>query len=254
MPTSEPLPDSLAGWLEYIEALHPKTIAMGLDRVNEVKRRMHLSPQFPLIIVGGTNGKGSTCAMLERLYTKAGYRVGCYTSPHFLRYNERVRVGCAEISDEDLLSAFAAVEEARENTPLTYFEFGTLAALWHFVRSDLDVAVLEVGLGGRLDAVNVFEPACTIVTAVDFDHMDFLGSSRESIGFEKAGIFRKGVPAICGDTNPPESLVRHARAVAAHLALLGADFHVYQNGDTWTYVGGDTTLAECPARRGGTHN
>lgn len=246
MPTSEPLPDSLAGWLEYIEALHPKSIAMGLDRVNEVKQRLNLTPQFPVIIVGGTNGKGSACAMLEHIYSKAGHRVGCYTSPHFLRYNERVRVACREITDEELLPAFAAVEKARESTPLTYFEFGTLAALWHFMQSDLDVAVLEVGLGGRLDAVNVFEPACTIVTTVDFDHMDFLGNSRESIGYEKAGIFRKGIPAICGDANPPESLVKHARAIAADLALLGKDFHVHRNEDSWTYENARITLEGLP--------
>lgn len=246
MPPPEPLPDSLAGWLEYIEALHPKSIAMGLDRVNEVKQRLNLTPQFPIITVGGTNGKGSTCAMLEHIYANAGYKVGCYTSPHFLRYNERVRVACREIADEDLLTAFAAVEQAREGTPLTYFEYGTLAALWHFMQSDLDVAMLEVGLGGRLDAVNVFEPSCTIVTTVDFDHMDFLGNSRESIGYEKAGIFRQGIPAICGDGNPPESLVKHAQTIAADLFLLGKDFHVQRNEDSWTYENGKITLEGLP--------
>lgn len=246
MPTPKPLPESLAGWLEYIEALHPKSIAMGLDRVNEVKQRLNLDPQFPIIVVGGTNGKGSACAMLEHIYSVAGYKTACYTSPHFLRYNERVRVAGKDVGDEDLLLAVAAVEEARESTPLTYFEFGTLAAVWHFMHSDPQIAILEVGLGGRLDAVNIFDPACTIVTAVDFDHMDFLGDNRESIGYEKAGIFRKGVPAICGDENPPGSLIKHANSIGANIALLGKDFYVRQQENHWTYEDAKIELAELP--------
>lgn len=240
------MPATLAGWLQYIEALHPKSIAMGLGRINEVKARLNLTPRFPVITVGGTNGKGSTCAMLERIYHQAGYRVACYTSPHFLRYNERVRIGCREISDSDLLEAFAAVEEARGETPLTYFEFGTLAAVWHFMRHAVDVAILEVGLGGRLDAVNVFDPDCTIVTAVDFDHMDFLGNSRESIGFEKAGIFRKNIPAICGDTNPPDSLINHAETIGATLRRIGRDFSVENGQGGWTYTAGATEIRDLP--------
>jgi dihydrofolate synthase/folylpolyglutamate synthase len=232
------MPATLKGWLEYIEALHPKPIAMGLDRVNEVKHRLGLSPGFPIITVGGTNGKGSTCAMLERIYHKAGYKVACYTSPHFLHYNERVRVACREIGDDELVRAFAAVEAARQDTPLTYFEFGTLAAVWHFMHSGIDIAILEVGLGGRLDAVNAFDPACSIVTAVDFDHMDFLGNSRESIGFEKAGIFRRGVPAICGDSDPPQSLVRHAEAIGAVLRRIGHDFNIGKGQRDWAYCAG----------------
>jgi dihydrofolate synthase / folylpolyglutamate synthase len=240
------MPATLAGWLEYIEALHPKTIAMGLGRINEVKDRLGLSVNFPIITVGGTNGKGSTCAMMERIYHQAGYKVACYTSPHFLRYNERVRIRCQEISDGDLLKAFAAVEAARCDTPLTYFEFGTLAAVWHFVQNKVDVAVLEVGLGGRLDAVNAFEPDCTVVTAVDFDHMDFLGDSRESIGFEKAGIFRKDVPAICGDLNPPHSLVEHAHAIGAQLRQIGKDFSIEHEPGNWTYSAGTAQISGLP--------
>lgn len=219
---------------------------MGLDRINEVKCRLSLDPDFPLIIVGGTNGKGSTCAMLERIYQQAGYRVACYTSPHFLRYNERIRIDCQEISDEDLLKSFAAVEEARGSTPLTYFEFGTLAAVWHFMQSQVEVAILEVGLGGRLDAVNIFNPSCTVITAIDFDHMDFLGNSRESIGFEKAGIFRKDVPAICGDPSPPHTLISHAESVGAHLRRIGQDFYVEKSQASWTYNSDAFELAELP--------
>lgn len=246
------LPDSLAGWLKYIEALHPKSIAMGLDRVNQVKDRLHLNPGFPIITVAGTNGKGSTCAMLEHIYHQGGYRVACYTSPHFLRYNERVRIATKEAGDHDLTSAFAAVEQAREGIPLTYFEFGTLAAVWHFMRSQVDIAILEVGLGGRLDAVNAFETSCSIVTAVDFDHMEFLGNSRESIGYEKAGIYRKGIPAICGDPNPPQSLIKQARDTGAELKLIGTDFKFKHAGEGWEYHGsnGSTLRLPMPALKG----
>jgi dihydrofolate synthase/folylpolyglutamate synthase len=231
------LPEDLAGWLRYIEAQHPKSISMGLDRVASVKERMGLDPQFPIIMVGGTNGKGSTCAMLENIYHQAGYRVASYSSPHILRYNERVRVNLKELDDEMLVAAFAAVEMARQDVQLTYFEFGTLAAMWCFMRQQVDLAVMEVGLGGRLDAVNVFEPDCAVVTTVDIDHIEFLGDSRESIGFEKAGIFRKGVSAICGDLSPPQTLVKHARVIGAELQLRDRDFKLEQHGDRWDFDG-----------------
>ncbi|NOT67990.1 MAG: bifunctional tetrahydrofolate synthase/dihydrofolate synthase [Methylophilaceae bacterium] len=226
---------TLEDWLKHIESLHPKSIAMGLDRVNEVKQRLLLDLDFPVITVAGTNGKGSSCAMLERIYLDAGYSVGCYTSPHLLHYNERVRINGLEANDAALCSAFAAVEQARENTELTYFESGTLAAIWLFKKMQLDIAILEVGLGGRLDAVNAFEPSCTIVTSVALDHMEFLGNSRESIGFEKAGIFRKGVPAICGDANPPATLVTHAQAIGADFQLIQQYFGFYSTDESWTY-------------------
>ncbi|BCM24886.1 bifunctional folylpolyglutamate synthase/dihydrofolate synthase [Methyloradius palustris] len=208
---------------------------MGLDRVNSVKQRLNLTKKFPIIIVGGTNGKGSTCAMLERVYSAAGYRVACYTSPHLLAYNERVRVAEKNASDQDLCSAFAAVEAARQDTELTYFEFATLAAYWHFTQSTIDIAVLEVGLGGRLDAVNVFDPDCTIVTSIDLDHMDFLGNNRESIAYEKAGIFRKGITAICGEPNPPHTLIEHAEKIQADLKLINQDFSFQSKGQSWIY-------------------
>lgn len=248
-------PQNLAGWLAYIEALHPKSIAMGLDRVNAVSQRLKLNPQFPVITVGGTNGKGSACAMLERIYHEAGYRVACYTSPHLLRYNERVRIDCQEASDVALCSAFAAVEAARQSgkpIALTYFEFGTLAAVLHFMQAGVDVAVLEVGLGGRLDAVNVFDPDCAIVTSIALDHQDFLGNSRESIAYEKAGIFRSGIPAICGDCNPPASLLEHALGTGADFKLIQRDFGAAPHDEGWTYQHGDTRIdLPLPALTGG---
>ena len=240
------MPETLAGWLAYLEQLHPKSIALGLERVNEVKSRFGLQPGFPIITVAGTNGKGSTCAMLERILTEAGYRVGCYTSPHLLRYNERVRVACHDVEDEALCSAFSAVEAVRSEVPLTYFEYGTLAAVWHFIQSGVDVAMLEVGLGGRLDAVNAFEPSCTIITSIDLDHMDYLGNSRESIGREKAGIYRKKVPAICGDPEPPSTIPAHASAIGADYRQVGRDFGFDSIGRLWNFWSGATLMEGLP--------
>jgi dihydrofolate synthase/folylpolyglutamate synthase len=240
------MPTNLAAWLDYIEALHPKSIAMGLDRVNEVKQRLNLNPQFPIVVVAGTNGKGSTCAMLEHIYHAAGYRVGTYSSPHLLRYNERVRLNSQEVSDEDLVKAFVAVEQARQDTELTYFEYGTLAAVWHFMQKQVDVAILEVGLGGRLDAVNVFEPDCTVVTSIDLDHMEFLGNTRECIGAEKAGIFRTNIPAICGDENPPHSIIEYANKIGAPLKLIDHDFKVETDATSWTYRASQYSIERLP--------
>lgn len=218
------MPETLAGWLEYLETLHPKNIELGLERVVAVKARLGLQPSFPIITVGGTNGKGSTCAMLESILGAAGYCTGRYTSPHLLRYNERVRVAGVEADDPSLCEAFAAVDAGRGDIALTYFEFGTLAALWLFQRSQIDVAILEVGLGGRLDAVNAFDPDCAIVTSIDIDHTDYLGDTRDAIGFEKAGIFRPGKPAICGEPDPPSTLLDRAAASGADLRLIGKDY------------------------------
>lgn len=218
------MPETLDGWLRYLESLHPKTVDLGLERVLAVKERLGLHPAFAIITVAGTNGKGSTCAMLESILRAGGYRTGLYTSPHLLRYNERVRLNGAEAGDDALCEAFAAVEAGRGETPLTYFEFGTLAVLWLFAREKLDAVVLEVGLGGRLDAVNAWEPDCAVVTSVDIDHTDWLGETREAIGFEKAGIFRFGKPAICGDPQPPSTLTEHAAHIGADLCRIGTDF------------------------------
>ncbi|MBS4099555.1 MAG: bifunctional tetrahydrofolate synthase/dihydrofolate synthase [Sulfuricella sp.] len=218
------MPDSLDSWLRHLETLHPKTVELGLERVQAVKAQLGLAPNFPIITVGGTNGKGSTCAMLESILHAAGYRTGLYTSPHLLRYNERVRINGGEADDAELCEAFAAVEARRGGIPLTYFEFATLAALWLFGRAQVDVAILEVGLGGRLDAVNAFDADCAIVTSIDIDHTDYLGDTRETIGYEKAGIFRSAKPAICGEAHPPTSLLDHAGQIGADLRCIGKDF------------------------------
>jgi len=240
------MPETLAGWLAWLERLHPKSIALGLKRVNEVKKRMGLQPGFPIITVAGTNGKGSTCAMLESILSEAGYRVGCYTSPHLLRYNERVRVACQDVEDAALCRAFSAVEAARSEIPLTYFEYGTLAAVWHFIQSGVDVAVLEVGLGGRLDAVNAFDPSCTIITSIGLDHLDYLGNSRESIGREKAGIYRKNIPAICGDPEPPSTIPTYASTIGADYHQIGRDFGFDSKNGQWNFWSGITRMAGLP--------
>ncbi|HSH55067.1 MAG TPA: bifunctional tetrahydrofolate synthase/dihydrofolate synthase [Methylotenera sp.] len=241
----------LSAWLNYIESLHPKSIAMGLERIKLIISRLNLEPAFTIITVAGTNGKGSTCAMLENIYRQAGYQVGCYTSPHLLRYNERVRVNGSEVNDADLCKAFEAVDAARMDADdnaiaLTYFEVGTLAAVWHFMQTKIDVAILEIGLGGRLDAVNAFEPDCAIVTSVDLDHLEFLGDTREKIGFEKAGVYRKAIPAICGDNNPPASLVSHAKQVQADLKCIHQDFDYSVIGNEWQYQSHGKVLHTLP--------
>lgn len=239
------LPETLEGWLGLLEARHGQAIQLGLDRVRQVREALNLPQTCPVFTIGGTNGKGSTCALLESVLLAAGYRVGLYTSPHLLRYNERVRIDGREADDQILVEAFAEVERARGETPLTYFEHGTLAAWVAFCRAGLDAIILEVGLGGRLDAVNVFEPDCAIVTSVAMDHMEFLGNDREAIGFEKAGIFRSGKPAICSDPLPPASLLDHAVAIGAKLLVSGRDFGFAGDQQQWAFwlAGG--------ARRGG---
>ncbi len=243
---------TLGQWLEHIERVHPKTIELGLERIGKVRHRLGLEPRFPIITVGGTNGKGSTCAMLESVLHHAGYRVGCYTSPHLLRYNERVRVMRVESDDPALVTALRAVESARGDIRLTYFEYSTLAALWLFIEQRVDVAVLEVGLGGRLDAVNVFDADCAVVTAIDIDHVDYLGADREAIGAEKAGIFRPGQPAVCSDPAPPQGLIRRAGAIGTELLRLGQDFGVRMQGRHWQYWGprGTRNALPHPALRG----
>ena len=246
------MPLTLDAWLARIEALHPRGsagIELGLERVAAVKARLCQREICPAILVGGTNGKGSTCAMLESILLVAGYRVGLYTSPHLLKYNERVRINGVAVDDASLCHAFARVEEARGDAALTYFEFGTLAAWEVFAAADLDAIILEVGLGGRLDATNIYEPACTIVTGIDLDHMDFLGPDREAIGREKAGIFRGGIPAICGDPQPPQSLIAHAAAAGAALQVLGRDFGYQRQEQQWLYWARPMGVEEI--RRGG---
>ena len=197
---------------------------MGLERVGEVKKRMGLQPQCPVVVVAGTNGKGSVCAYLSQIYTQAGFKVGTLTSPHLLRYNERIAVNTRPVEDAAIVASFERIEAARAGISLTYFEFNTLAAVDIFIREKVDVMVLEVGLGGRLDAVNVFDADCAVVTSVDLDHQAFLGDTVEQVAFEKAGVFRSGKPAISGQTPPPESLRRHAGEIGAELLLIKRDF------------------------------
>jgi dihydrofolate synthase / folylpolyglutamate synthase len=278
------MPNTLADWLVYLESLHPKTIALGLERIAQVKQRLDLQPDFSIIAVGGTNGKGSVCAMLESILHAAGYRVGCYTSPHLLNYNERVRIAKKQASDAELCVSFEKIERARTgisvriveessragqdarsrttNTEaycadrrgasehatqqvdraadysavsLTYFEFGTLAAMQFFIEHNVDVAILEVGLGGRLDAVNVFDNDCAVIASVDIDHTDYLGGTREQIAFEKAGIFRAGKVAICSDADMPRAVAEYARKIGADLWRIGHEFSFTPHRGQWDY-------------------
>ena len=217
--------------------MHPVAIDMGLERVATVGARLDLRFDCPVITVGGTNGKGSTCAMLESMLMQGSYRVGLYTSPHILDFNERARIDGHSVSDVVFCDAFAAVEAVRGDISLTYFEFTTLAILKLFADAKLDAVILEVGLGGRLDAVNIIDPDVSIVTSVDLDHQQYLGDTREKIGFEKAGIFRPQHAAICGDPSPPQSLVEHANAIGADLWLFGRDFNYSGDRQQWSYGG-----------------
>ncbi|HLT45364.1 MAG TPA: bifunctional tetrahydrofolate synthase/dihydrofolate synthase [Luteimonas sp.] len=232
---------SLAEWLARIERQHPKSIELGLERVREVAGRMRLGrPAHRVVTVAGTNGKGSTVTFIEAIARVAGWRTGSYTSPHLLAYNERVRIDGVEASDADLVAGFEAVEAARGDTPLTYFEYGTLCALWLFERAGLDLAVLEVGLGGRLDAVNLVDADVAVVTTVDVDHVDWLGSDREAIGREKAGIARAWKPLVLGDDDPPASVLRHAYAIGASAIRARCDFFFQALDDgqwEWREVG-----------------
>ena len=232
------LPTTLTDWLDYQQRIHPQAIALGLDRVREVWTRLGAPAPAPVVItVGGTNGKGSTVAFLDAMLAADGKRVGAYTSPHLLRYNERVRVAGSEVEDERLLDAFQRIEQARGDIQLTYFEYGTLAALWVFSRASLDVAVLEVGLGGRHDAVNIVDADAAIVTTIDLDHQDWLGDDRASIGREKAGIFRHGRAAIVGDADPPASLIAEAQQVGARLYRVGHEFNIERIASGWRWSG-----------------
>lgn len=243
-----PLPATLPQWLEHCERLHPQTIEMGLDRVRTVAQRLNqgqgLQPACPVITVAGTNGKGSTCAMLEAIYQQAGYRTGVYTSPHLVHFEERCRIRGEVAPADALLPAFAEVEAARRGdgsaqpeVSLTYFEFTTLAIVLTLARAGLDVIILEVGLGGRLDAVNVLDADCAVITSIDLDHMEYLGPDREAIGYEKAGIMRTGRPVVVSDPVPPQSVLDRALEVGADLWRLGRDFHFAGDKQQWGWTG-----------------
>jgi dihydrofolate synthase/folylpolyglutamate synthase len=242
-------------WLARIERLHHRPIELGLARVREVAHRLDLQLACASIVVTGTNGKGSTCAMLDAILRAAGYRVGRYSSPHLLRFNERAAIDGVLVSDDDLIGQFEAVEQARGEVSLTYFEFTTLAILRLFAGRKLDVAVLEIGLGGRLDAVNLVDADCSIVTSVGLDHADFLGPTRESVGFEKAHVYRSGRAAICADRSPPHTLVDYALSIGADLRILGRDFEAVTEAAgavpsalpmQWTFRGVNSRRASLP--------
>lgn len=227
---------SLAYWLSRIDSIHHNEIDLGLERLSQVVEKMSLYPSCPVITVGGTNGKGSTCAMLESIYSRAGYRVGLFTSPHLIRFNERIRVDDKEVSDDMIVSSFEEVDLAREGVSLTYFEYAFVAALNIFLQQRVDLVILEVGLGGRLDAANVLDPICAIVTNVGLDHLEYLGDTREKIGFEKAAIFRGGEAySICGDEDPPESLFSAVSNIGGVLQLISRDFGFVRESTGWTF-------------------
>lgn len=238
---------TLAEWLNWQETLHPSTIELGLERPGKVLRAMGLeNPEYTVITVAGTNGKGSSVAMLESILRSAGYRVGCYTSPHLQRYNERIRIDGEMVADELLCDAFARLDEARGDISLTYFEFGTLAAVDVFSRNRLDVAVLEVGMGGRLDAVNMLAPDCALVTAIDIDHSDWLGEDRETIAREKAGIFRAGRPAVCSDPDVPRTVIEWSSELDTPLYRIGHEYGFRQDADGWKWWGGNRQSVVLP--------
>lgn len=248
--------NTLSEWLSWQESLHPSEIELGLERVGEVLHRLELTrPDFTLITVAGTNGKGSSVAMLEAILLAAGYRVGSYTSPHLLRYNERIKLGGEPVDDATLCASFERIDQARSfglqdsatpETSLSYFEFGTLAAIDILHRAEVDIAILEVGLGGRLDAVNVLDADVALITAIDVDHCDWLGNDRETIAREKAGIMRAGRPAVCADPSPPVSLLEHATELGAPLSLIQRDFSIAQHGEQWDWQGADQFWRELP--------
>ena len=240
---TDPRFDNLGDWLAWQETLHPAAIELGLERVGRVHERLGGRRPAPLVVtVAGTNGKGSSVAFLEAMLRAAGHRTGAYTSPHLLRYNERIRIDGEPVPDAALCEAFARIDAARGSDSLTYFEFGTLAALELFADAGLDVALLEVGLGGRLDAVNIVDPDVALVTRIGLDHTEWLGADREAIGAEKAGIFRAGRPALCSDPAPPAALRARARALAAPWHALGTQFHHHLAGDgrSWSWRAGQT--------------
>ncbi len=241
------MPRSLAEWLDHQSRQHPRDIALGLERVRAVWQALGApSPGARVVLVGGTNGKGSSVAFLDHILRAAGYRTGCYTSPHLLRYNERIRLDGREIGDPALCAAFERIEQARGDTPLTYFEYGTLAAILCMAGAAPDVAILEVGLGGRLDAVNILDADLALITGIALDHTDWLGEDLEQIAFEKAGIARPGRPLVYAAPRMPRAIADHARAIGARLYRLGRDYRYQREAEGWSWRFGDRVRAGLP--------
>ncbi len=232
---------TLAQWLSWQETLHLSEIDLGLDRIREVAKKLDLlSPCCPIITVAGTNGKGSTVALFESILSAQGYKTGSYTSPHLIDYNERIKLDSASASDYLIVEAFEQIDQARDGISLTYFEFGTLAAMLIFTQHKVDVAILEVGLGGRLDASNLWDTSLAIITSIGIDHVDWLGDNREVIAIEKAGIMRKNIPAICGDLDPPNNIIKEAKRIGSKLYQIQSNFSYQENdNETWSWTGFD---------------
>ena len=238
---------SLDAWLSWQQQLHASSIELGLERISKVAEKLQLtSPPFLVITVAGTNGKGSSVAMFESILSRAGFKVGAYTSPHFLKYNERVRIKQLPVSDDLLCEAFEKVESSRDNTSLSFFEYGTLAALSIFIKERVEIAILEVGLGGRLDAVNVLDNDLSVITSISLDHTDWLGEDREAIAYEKSGIMRPGKPAVCIDRNPPKTIANTAKEKNANLYQIGQDFDFRRQSKSWVFTDNDGCEHEFP--------
>ncbi len=238
---------TLDEWLNWQEQLHPETIELGLERVQQVWQHLSIASfEMPVITVAGTNGKGSSTALLQAIYLAEGYRVGCYTSPHLFHYSERIAINGVPVTDETIMLAFEAVDKARGNISLTYFEFGTLAALWIFAHAQLDVVLLEVGLGGRLDAVNIIDSDVALITSIGLDHQAWLGDSREKIALEKAGIMRRHRPVVISDPQPPNSLHDAVDSVQASAYFIGTDYQYSAQSAQWTWRYGATTRTGLP--------
>lgn len=238
---------TLEQWLSFIEHLHSKSIDMGLERMNQMIRKMNIKFDIPVFTVGGTNGKGSICSYLEHILEAQGYKVGVHTSPHLLRFNERAKINGKYVEDEEFIKYFEAVEKARGELTLSYFEYTLLAILKLFQEKDLDAVILEIGLGGRLDAVNTVEPTVSIIASIGIDHTAFLGNTREEIAWDKAHIYRPNKPAICGDKNPPDTLISYAEDIGARLEVNGKDFEGIKTGaHSWNYSGPNWKLIDLP--------
>ena len=246
MPIDSPLSNSLNDWLEYIDSINSKSISLGLDRVKKVKEICNLNPDFPVVIVAGTNGKGSSCKFLESILYYAGFKVGCYTSPHLFNFNERISINKKSISDDLIVDSIKSIDSRRDNELLTYFEITTLSAMDIMIKANVDIAILEVGLGGRHDAVNVFEPEISLITSISLDHQDYLGNTVEEIGYEKAGVLRKNKDAIINFDAPPISVLEYAKKISANVSIIDTNYKLNCKHKTFDYIGEEESIVDLP--------
>ena len=246
MPIYRPKSNLLNDWLAYIDSINSKSILLGLDRVSQVKELCNLNPTFPVILVAGTNGKGSSSKLLESILCHAGYNVGCYTSPHLFNFNERITINTDPLSDDLIIDSIKFIDDSRKKILLTYFEITTLAAMNLMIKANVDIAILEVGLGGRHDAVNVFEPEISLITSVSLDHQNYLGNTVEEIGYEKAGIFRKNKNAIINIANPPISVLAYANDINANISIMDTNYKINCNHINFDYIGVKKNIVKLP--------